>query len=319
MAIGAALGVIGSLASGLLGTSANASLNSATRNWQAEMYREDREYNTPANQVKRLREAGINPQLAMSNGMLGAGSSTMPSAPSTHPYDFSPISQGISNSVSLYQQKRLQDAEIDYKNQQSENLRLQNITQLYRDIETLQNLQKSGKLTDEQTKFVQAEINEKWINVQSLAERNEAEISKIFSEKALVDAQTGLVNAQAEQARIINMFTPEQQKIITSNLSKEGKRILAAANKDDREAAVAIAERALKLAQEKGVKLNNKQISDLSEYVVDEAFYKSEEQRYKAANERKKYRVGSKPAAFAPALGNLRYRSFRPRSKGGVR
>ena len=82
MALGAALGVIGSLASGLLGTSANASLNSATRNWQTELYREDREYNTPANQVKRLRQAGINPQLAMSNGMLGSGSSTMPSAPS---------------------------------------------------------------------------------------------------------------------------------------------------------------------------------------------------------------------------------------------
>lgn len=66
-----------------------------------EMWKMQQEYNTPANQVSRLKEAGINPYLALGN--INTGSAT--SAPSAQagsgaqasgiPADFSGLTQGV--------------------------------------------------------------------------------------------------------------------------------------------------------------------------------------------------------------------------------
>ena len=69
--LGSAVGGIGSVASTLLGNSANIQLAREQREWDYKMWKENNEYNTPLNQMKRLRSAGINPGLAMSNGLIG--------------------------------------------------------------------------------------------------------------------------------------------------------------------------------------------------------------------------------------------------------
>ena len=73
---GAALGGIGSVASTLIGNSSNIQLAREQREWDYKMWKENNEYNTPLNQMKRLRNAGINPGLAMSNGLMGNGLSS---------------------------------------------------------------------------------------------------------------------------------------------------------------------------------------------------------------------------------------------------
>ena len=57
--VGGVVSTIGNVASSLLGGS------SASRNQRQMM-----EYNSPVNQVRRLRQAGLNPALAMTNGMM---------------------------------------------------------------------------------------------------------------------------------------------------------------------------------------------------------------------------------------------------------
>lgn len=83
-------GVGSSLISGAANTAANKSMQKDAQRWQENMYDkqkefwyEQQEYNSPANQVQRLGEAGINPQLAIGNIHSGQmGSSPSPGSPS---------------------------------------------------------------------------------------------------------------------------------------------------------------------------------------------------------------------------------------------
>ena len=124
------LALLGSAGLGVMNAVANQALNEEQRLWQEEMWKKNNEYNTPVNQMKRLRAAGINPHFAISGGSLGTGTSSSPVSPtSPTPYDFSPISEGINRSIELYQNKRVNDADIELKNAQADNQRTKNITQ----------------------------------------------------------------------------------------------------------------------------------------------------------------------------------------------
>ena len=62
-----------SLLSNLLGSAANFGINAYNRKQDREMIAEQNEYNTPANQLQRAAEAGINPNAAI-QGITGAAS-----------------------------------------------------------------------------------------------------------------------------------------------------------------------------------------------------------------------------------------------------
>ena len=113
MAIGAALG---SIASGFITNAANAQMNANQIALTRELWEKEKKWNSPEEQVKRLRNAGMNPAIAMNNGMLGSGETKSPTLPSMQSYDFSPIGQGIRDSIDLYQQRRVQDSQIDNTN-----------------------------------------------------------------------------------------------------------------------------------------------------------------------------------------------------------
>ena len=53
---------IGSVAASLIGNSKNVQLSREQREWDYKMWMRNNQYNTPAAQVKRLREAGLNPE-----------------------------------------------------------------------------------------------------------------------------------------------------------------------------------------------------------------------------------------------------------------
>ena len=133
--VGAAVGGIGSVASTLLGNSQNVKLAREQREWDYKMWKENNSYNTPQNQVQRLRDAGLNPALAMQNGLLGSGMSNQSAGGQQAPVtDFSPIAQGIQNSVDLYQQKRLQDAQIEKLESESQNQSIKNLSLILKTI-----------------------------------------------------------------------------------------------------------------------------------------------------------------------------------------
>lgn len=91
-AIGAGISTIGSIFGIGQQNAANANLNKINREWQAgqniaqrrwteEMWNKTNEYNTPSNQMERLRQAGINPFISGSGGYSNV--SQVPSAPAS--------------------------------------------------------------------------------------------------------------------------------------------------------------------------------------------------------------------------------------------
>ena len=102
--IGAAISALGGLASTALGL-ANAS---EQRSYDYQMWLKQQEYNKPVNQVKRLREAGLNPALALNQITTGTADSH---AGGQEPYDFSPLQQGLSAAGTLMSQRDLVQAQ----------------------------------------------------------------------------------------------------------------------------------------------------------------------------------------------------------------
>ena len=103
--VAAALSALGSVASGLIQNQKNIDLARQQREWDLKMWKENNSYNTPSAQVQRLRDAGLNPALAMQNGLLGSGMSSQTAGGQTAPVtDFSPIAQGLRDSVDTNQQ-----------------------------------------------------------------------------------------------------------------------------------------------------------------------------------------------------------------------
>ena len=167
---GAALGGIGSVASALIGNSTNVQLAREQREWDYKMWKENNEYNTPQNQMKRLRDAGLNPGLAMSNGLIGNGLSSQTAGGQTAPtVDYSPIAQGLRNSVDLYQQKRMQDAQISNLNEQTVNQSIKNRYENQRQIIEIDKLLSEKGLSDSQREYYTQERDRlveenKWID-----------------------------------------------------------------------------------------------------------------------------------------------------------
>lgn len=122
--IGGGLGfAVGGPVGGLLGASiggqfdtnrANAKAVADANEWNYQLWREQMAYNTPANQVARLRAAGLNPNLFYSQGDPGNASSSPTMRPAEYDYNYA---KAIDKLAVYYQLQNLQA--------QNENLRAQ--------------------------------------------------------------------------------------------------------------------------------------------------------------------------------------------------
>lgn len=105
-----------SLGSGLLGGLFQQKQNKELAKYQAELnqkyLQQQLEYNTPANQMKRFQEAGLNPNLIYGQGSPGNQSAPL-SAPDIKPADFQRISPDL---LQLFNQTRLTTSQVQAQN-----------------------------------------------------------------------------------------------------------------------------------------------------------------------------------------------------------
>lgn len=86
--------------------------------WNQEQWERENEYNTPVNQIGRLKQAGLNPDLAYGSGVAQSLASSSPQmtsgAPST-PVDMSPLGQKLTLGQAIQQSlaNELTQAQID--------------------------------------------------------------------------------------------------------------------------------------------------------------------------------------------------------------
>lgn len=94
---------IGDMFSGILGSSAqdsanrtNIQLQRESQAWQESMWSKQNEYNSPAAQIQRMKQAGLNPALMYSQGDTGNAGS-VGSVPPAHVQPVMGMAQGIGN------------------------------------------------------------------------------------------------------------------------------------------------------------------------------------------------------------------------------
>lgn len=144
--VAAGLTAAAGIGSNVAQTIANSNLNKKNRAWQEKMFDQQYQrnvelwkmqnaYNTPAEQVKRLRQAGLNPNLLYGNGSAATGNAgeisaaDVPSTPTSVPYDFSQASNGLASGIAMYQNWRMNELNMEKVRSQTENINANTIYQ----------------------------------------------------------------------------------------------------------------------------------------------------------------------------------------------
>lgn len=263
------LPVVGGVVSSLINSSSNVKLSREQREFDYRMWKLNNEYNTPTKQVQRLRDAGVNPALALTNGVMDSGvSSSSAGGQSAPTVDFSPIANGVRSSVELYNQRRLNEAQIQNLNEQSTNQAIKNRYENQRQIIELDKMLSEQKLSDSQREYYTTErdrlIEEnKWID-----KRNSSQIHKTMMDAFQAQESGRYQRTMNQYQQIVNQYAHGQQKQILSNLQAQYSEIMSAALNNNKSAAEHAVSAALK-----GVEKDT--AMKIQKHVVNKAFEES--------------------------------------------
>ena len=286
------MGLLGSIAGGLLGIGASSIQNSQNRqnvretnqmnykinqmnnqfnermaiqqrNWQENMWNKENAYNTASAQRQRLEEAGLNPYLMMNGGSAGvaqsAGSGTAASSSGNavmQPFqaDYSGIGSSIGN---IFQ----------YELMQSEKSQMQGAKQLAdaKAMETLSNID-WGKLTDETREFLKSTG---LARAQLGYAKEQQEADNMAMTGLILRAQRSGMLLNNEAKGILNKYLDQNQQLDLSVKAADYYQRMAAGYLSYAEAKKAIAEEALAAARTRGQDISNKVASDIAESQID--------------------------------------------------
>lgn len=251
------------------------------QNWEIAHY--NNEYNSPESQVRRLRAAGINPQLAMSNGAIGSGTSqASPPTLSSHSVDMSSLLEGlrIDNESML---ARSQSAKLD---QETEAERIRNLFAMRKEAQSLKNLIASGRLTKAEERRAKRESDFLDEQIYWYGDVTQANIKSNQAKARLDDANSALLEIEAK-------FKPDEWKKVLRNLDLQGEAIRAQANSGNTQAALNIALKAVEESKKEGLDISNQLARDTADAYVDKAFSESEYAAYKWQHEAKIFQYGT--------------------------
>lgn len=274
------MGLLGSIAGGLLGIGSSAIQNSQNRqnvqeanrmnykinqmnnqfnermaiqqrNWQENMWNKENAYNTASAQRQRLEEAGLNPYLMMNGGSsgvaqsAGSGSSASSSGNAVmQPFqaDYSGIGSSIGN---IFQ----------YELMQTEKSQLQGARQLAdaKALETLSNID-WGKLTEETRNFMKSTG---LARAQLGYAKEQEEVNNMAMTGLVMRAQRSGMLLDNEAKRILNKYLDQQQQFDLNVKAADYYQRMAAGYLSYAEAKKAIAEEALAAARARGQNISN--------------------------------------------------------------
>lgn len=148
--------------------------------WNERMWHMNNEYNTPANQIKRLKEAGLNPDLMYGNPSQGTSSAPAQGTTPSQAQAFQSLGFGdmFSNAQQLMMQKKANDANVRLMQSQADSL----------DAETT--LKERGLSLDEKrVKIQEQELQHSMDELEALKPVYQAQIEKLKADKKVSDEQ----------------------------------------------------------------------------------------------------------------------------------
>lgn len=282
------MGLLGSIAGGLLGIGSSVIQNSQNRqnvketnqmnykinqmnnqfnermaiqqrNWQENMWNKENAYNTASAQRQRLEEAGLNPYLMMNGGSAGVAQSagTGASASSSgsavmQPFqaDYSSIGASIGN---IFQ----------YELMQSEKSQLQGQKNLA-DAQAMQALSNIdwGKLTDETRNYLRSTG---LARAQLGYAKEQQEVDNMAMTGLIMRAQHSGMLLDNEAKGILNKYLDQQQQLDLNVKAADYYQRMSSGYLSYAAAKKAIAEEALAAARARGQNISNKVASRIAE------------------------------------------------------
>lgn len=282
------MGLLGSIAGGLLGIGATANQNATNRqnvretnqmnykinqmnnqfnermalqqrNWQENMWNKENAYNTASAQRQRLEEAGLNPYLMMNGGSAGVAQSAGNGASASssgnavmQPFqaDYSGIGSSIGN---IFQ----------YELMQSEKSQLQGARQLAdaKALETLSNID-WGKLTDETRNYLKSTG---LARAQLGYAKEQQEVDNMAMTGLVMRAQRSGMLLDNEAKGILNKYLDQQQQLDLNVKAADYYQRMSAGYLSYAEAKKALAEETLAAARARGQNISNKVASRIAE------------------------------------------------------
>lgn len=192
---------------------ANAQIMREQNAFNVDMWNRQNEYNLPINQMNRLKEAGINPALAYTNGVSGNSATSAPTSASAAPA----ISKSYSNLITDMMETMIKGQQI--KNMKAEeNLDKANTESTYKNIEVsdhvIVQIDESVKLSQSQRSYLaeQGELirkNIESIDVDMALKNEQLTYQKIQNEIASMckdaDVKKRMNEAKITEKQFVNM------------------------------------------------------------------------------------------------------------------
>lgn len=200
--------------------------NEKNRQFSVDMWNRQNEYNLPTNQMSRLREAGINPHLAYSNG-TPMNTSNAPASPTG--IGSLPAGEAAQLNIgeifnALMMKAQIKNIDADTEKKKAEKAQVENQTTgigLDNQIKGIQ-LNYQDRMFASQLGLTEQQIKESESRISSALitdEKAKQEIEKIKADKKLTDQQVQnlkagivLINAQVQQALKDAELKEEQKK-----------------------------------------------------------------------------------------------------------
>ena len=205
-------------------------MNKKTREWSEHMYGRQRadsladwqmqnEYNSPVNQMARLREANLNPHLVYGGGAGNVtGASQAPRSSNVPSWSPKPPDLNLSSLAFGYQNWKLQEAQIDNL-KAGETVKVQDA--ILRAAQTGKTIAETGKTTKSTESIAeQLEFNK---SIRSIS----TDALRASVEKTLADTQFTL----SENERKALMFYPNFEKAVEEILTERAKRSVMGAQR----------------------------------------------------------------------------------------
>lgn len=221
--VGAALATgAASLISNAVTNNSNTKLNEKMLAFQKYQYEDMKKYNSMKEQVKRMRDAGVNPALALGAGHLGTPATGV-SSPSQTPMEAPDLSGAVSmvsQGFQMHQQQPLIDANVEKIKADAQNQQINNTTQLSKNIAEIGAILAKSDVDKETRELLKQQQEQMRIQLQYLNqnEANKAHILQVQSDFSESNANwdneykrmsVGLLGSEKESQDLLN----EAQKI----------------------------------------------------------------------------------------------------------
>ena len=273
--------------------------------WNLAQWNRENEYNSPAAQVQRVREAGLNPYFESGVG-TGEASSLQSSAASlpamqamqageVKPLDFS----GVTSGVQAFMQNQLLQTQIDRGAADAR------IAEANARVQSLRNAHDLLKIANDASKSeYERDMARSVLNVQKATEQNQIYHSSLLndiSQQQVYELQEKISgqNIQNKIAAIDSHYRARMNAAQLRSYQANINQAFAAARAHDASAAASYAAAAVSDAQATGIRIDNETKKEYNKAILDAAWTEAEQ-----ANDNRLFNILDKNFQYQGKVGN---------------